>query len=1180
MGVIVKYKMTETYKKHTHREHVLELPDTYIGSVETSDEVRWIYNEAVGKMELKTVKFNPGLYKTFDELIVNARDALVRAQSDSGRTPVKRIDVCASVVEGRFTIVVKNDGDGIPIAKHETEQCYIPELIFGHLLTSSNYDKTEEKLVGGKNGYGAKLANIFASEFRVGVRHPASAQRYEQTWKANMSVCEKPSVRKDTGAKGYVEITYIPDLDRFLHVRDASTGQLHPSMISVLHTRAIELAAIAGKSVKVTWNGEEVKTDSFEKFVKLFLQADAEKTLAYEQCGPRWEVAAVLTRSLFSDDTGTPDDRHSSFVNGINTRKGGKHVETVQRHVLSAVCEAAMKKRKLDLKPGQLKDTVTFFVNATIVNPSFDSQTKETLTTPAAKFGSSLSISNKFTDSLIKAGVLEEAQAILDAKANRDAKKTDGAKKRTIYGLPKLEDALYAGTAKSAECTLILTEGDSAATSAIAGLKVVGRERWGIFPLRGKLLNVKDISRDKFNANEELTAIKKILGLEQGRTYDSMTSLRYGRVLVMSDQDVDGFHIRGLLMNLFHTEWPGLMRIGFLCSLMTPLVKMTRGQEVLSFYNETELEAWRLAVGPDVASRYKSKYYKGLGTSTPAEAREWFQNISDVRYDWDDLTDTTMNLAFNKKLSDERKHWLSTYDPKRSVVPLLDGQGKKCVTYSRFVHDELIHFSNADNIRSLPHVLDGLKPSQRKILFGCFKRNLRGEVRVAQLAGYVSEHAAYHHGEASLNMTITGMAQIFVGANNINLLAPIGQFGSRLMGGKDAASPRYIHTHLERIVDSIFRKEDAPILKHLEDDGDIVEPETYLPIVPLLAINGSVGIGTGFSTDVPPHNPAEIVGLLKDRLSGAKETLEGLTLNPWWIGFRGAIERKADKQWLTKGLYTWQDTTQSVLLTELPVGTWTKDYKTYLDGLVQGVGTDAKEDGKAVLKHFDDLYNDVDVKFTLYLDAAYYTKAKANPEEFEKRFHLTTSWKTTNMCCFDPNMNIVRYDTIGSILETFYTHRLVAYETRRQHQIASLKDTIEELDAKVLFIKAIVEERLKLMNQEDADILSDLQELGLPPRSDRANPGSLAAYEYLLRMRVDRLKKQSVLDAEKELMTVKSELAALEATLATELWIRELDEFLAAWSSTQQHMLAILSASKETPVVKKKLVVKRNNNKV
>jgi DNA topoisomerase II len=1169
--------MTETYKKHTHREHVLELPDTYIGSVETSDEGRWVFDSVEGKMVHRSVRFNPGLYKTFDELIVNARDALVRSQNDSGKTPIKRIDICAAVIEGQFTISVKNDGDGIPIAQHESEKCWIPELIFGHLLTSSNYNKSEEKIVGGKNGYGAKLANIFANEFRVSTREPKSAQRYEQVWRKNMSICDKPSVRKDTASKGYVEITFIPDLSRFLHVCDAS-GNVHPDMISVLHTRVIELAALAGKDVKVTWNNEEIKMDSFEKFVKLFLKADSEKTLAYEKVGPRWEVAAVLTRSLFSDESGTPEDRHISFVNGINTRKGGKHVETVQRHVLGDICEAANKKKKLDLKPGQIKDTITLFVNATIVNPSFDSQTKETLTTPSSKFGSIVSIGSKFIDSLIKAGVLEEAQAILDAKATRDAKKTDGAKKRTIYGLPKLEDALLAGTAKSAECTLILTEGDSAATSAIAGLKVVGRERWGIFPLRGKLLNVKDISREKFNANEELTAIKKILGLEQGRSYNDASSLRYGRILIMSDQDVDGFHIRGLLMNLFHTEWPGLMRIGFLCSLMTPLVKMTRGQEVLSFYNESELEAWRGSVGHDVANRYKSKYYKGLGTSTPAEAREWFQSISDIRYDWDPSTDKTMNLAFNKKLTDERKVWLATYDPKRSVAPLLDTSGKKYVTYSRFVHDELIHFSNADNIRSLPHVIDGLKPSQRKILFGCFKRNLKGEIRVAQLAGYVSEHAAYHHGEASLNQTITGMAQIFVGANNINLLAPIGQFGSRLMGGKDAASPRYIHTHLEHIVDVLFRKEDAPILKHLEDDGDIVEPDNYLPIVPLLAINGSVGIGTGFSTDIPPHNPKEIVDLLKQRLSGHIETLSGLTLNPWWIGFRGSVEKKTEKQWLTKGLYQWQDSTCSVYVSELPVGTWTKDYKVYLDGLVQGIGADAKEDGKPVLKHFDDLYNDVDVKFTLYFEPSYYAKAKVAPEEFEKRFHLTTSWKTTNMCCFDPDMNIIKYDSIGDILEQFFNHRLVAYEKRRQHMIATLKDQIEELDAKVLFISSIVEDKLQIMNQEDGDILADLQELGLPPRSDRANPNTIGAYEYLLRMRIDRLKKQSVLDAEKELASVKKELIVLEKTLASEVWGQELDEFLDVWISTEKHMLAVLSASKEGPVAsKKKVIVKRSS---
>lgn len=1203
--------MAEQQKKLSHLQHVLELPDTYIGSIDTSEESRWVFDAVEKKMTHRKVRFNPGLYKTFDELIVNARDALVRSQTDASRTPIKRIDISAEMKDGELIIAVKNDGDGIPIALHETEKCYIPELIFGHLLTSSNYNKDEEKIVGGKNGQGAKLANIFSRRFKVGIRHPASGQSYEQTWRNNMSVCEKPVVKKDKGTKGFVEITFVPDLDRFHGIRSGSG--IHEDMLAVLQTRAIELAALAGKDVTISWNGETVATNNFEKFVKLFLRADSEKLLAQERSGPRWEVAAILTRCLFSDEAGTPEDRHISFVNGINTRKGGKHVETVQRHVLGDLCEVAAKKKKFDLKPGQIKDTVTLFVNATIVNPSFDSQTKENLTTPAAKFGSAVTISPKFIDSLVKAGVLDEAQAILDAKNARDAKKTDGAKKRTIQGLPKLEDALWAGTARSKECTLILTEGDSAATSAIAGLKVVGRERQGIFPLKGKILNVKDISRDKFNGNEELAAIKKILGLEQGKKYENVDSLRQGRILIMSDQDVDGFHIRGLLMNLFHTEWPNLMRMGFLCSLMTPLVKLTKGSQVLSFQSDAELEAWKESVGAAEASRYKSKYYKGLGTSTPAEAREWFENLSDIRQDWDDATDTTMNLAFNKKLSDDRKTWLASQDPKRSIQPTLDDAGKKRVTQTRFVHDELIHFSNADNLRSLPHILDGLKPSQRKILFGCFKRNLKSEIRVAQLAGYVSEHAAQHHGEASLNQTITSMAQIFVGANNINLLAPIGQFGSRLMGGKDSASPRQIHTHLESIVDAIFRKEDGPILKHLEDDGDIVEPESYLPVVPLLAINGSVGIGTGFSTDIPPHNPSEIVQVLKDRLNGLVEDLKGLTLDPWWIGFRGSVEKKDAKQWVTRGLQEWNDTNSSVRITELPVGVWTKDQKAFLDEMIQGEGPDVKAEAaaeakaaaaatkkrgkkgddassttsdkrskkvKSVLKGFEDLQNDVDVNFVLYLEPDYYKKARASPVDFEKLFHLTSTWKTTNMCCFDPAMNIQRQDSIGDILEEFQTHRLVVQEARRQQQIKELKDQIEELDAKVRFVRAIVEGKLKIVNAEDEVVLAGLRALELPPRSDRSAPDTLGAQEYLLRMRVDRIKKKSVEEAEKDLATAQGKLSELETTTARQMWSRELEEFLVAWKRTEKSMIEFLSASTDVKkgsgaLSKRKVVVKR-----
>lgn len=1165
----VQIRMTETYKKHTHREHVLELPDTYIGSVETSEEPRWVFDAASSKVVHKTIAFNPGLYKTFDELIVNARDALVRS-GEAGRLPIKSIEVSCSVPkDGTFTIVVRNDGDGIPVQLHDAEKCYIPELIFGHLLTSSNYNKDEEKTVGGKNGYGAKLANIFSKRFQVSTRDTRSGQKYTQYWTDNMSKCHKASITKDKATKGFVEITYVPDLARFKGIATADGKDICEGMKEVLHTRVVELAALAGKEVKVSWNGEVIKTNTFEKYVKLFLKTDAEKCLAYEQCGPRWEVAAVLSSSLFSDDTGTPEDRHVSFVNGINTRKGGKHVETVQRHVLSDVCDAA-KKKKMDLKPGQIKDTITLFVSATIVNPSFDSQTKETLTTPTAKFGSSVAIPQSFCDKLVKLGILEEARAILDAKTAKDAKKTDGAKKRTIYGIPKLDDALLAGTAQSSQCTLILTEGDSAAASAIAGLKIVGRQQWGVFPLKGKLLNVKDISRDKFNNNEELTNIKKILGLEQGKAYKDVSSLRYGRIMVMSDQDVDGFHIRGLLMNLFHTEWPGLMKLGFICCLMTPLVKLTRGSEVLCFYSDAELEAWRQTVGADVAARYKSKYYKGLGTSTPAEARQWFEKLSDIQYDWDGETDKTMNLAFNKKMADARKVWLATYNPKKSLTAVADAAGKRRVGYSRFVHDELIHFSNADNIRSLPHVMDGLKPSQRKILFGCFKRNLKAEIRVAQLAGYISEHAAYHHGEASLNQTITGMAQIFVGANNINLLTPAGQFGSRLMGGKDAASPRYIHTHLEGIIDTIFRKEDAPILNHLEDDGDRVEPDTYLPVVPLLAINGSVGIGTGFSTDIPPHNPDEIVDLIVERLNGTKETLAGTELTPWWIGYRGKVSKKAEKQWLTHALYEWQDSTKSVRIKELPVGTWTKDYKAFLDGLVQ-------QNENKVLRNFDDLSNDVDIDFRLYLEPTYYATAKNNLEEFEKKFGLTSSWKTTNMCCFDSRNSIVKYDTVGHILEEFYMNRLVKYEARRQHQIRELKDKLEELNAKWVFVRAIVDGSLKIMNEEDAMVLAGLLKLGLPPRSDRENPQTLGAFEYLLRMRVDRIKKSAVLEAEEDVKATTVQLKHFENTNARALWKDDLVAFQEAWQRHKQTMMGVLTASAEAGAVapKKKMVLRR-----
>ena len=459
--------------------------------------------------------------------------------------------------------------------------------------------------------------------------------------------------------------------------------------------------------------------------------------------------------------------------------------------------------------------------------------------------------------------------------------------------------------------------------------------------------------------------------------------------------------------------------------------------------------------------------------------------------------------------------------------------------------------------------MDGLKPSQRKILFGCFKRGLKAEVRVAQLAGYVSEHAAYHHGEASLTSTIVGMAQTFVGSNNINLLTPVGQFGSRLMGGKDAASARYIHTHMEPIMETLFRKEDQAILNHIDDDGLIVEPETYLPVVPLLAINGCVGIGTGFSTDIPPHNPDEVIALMRERLAGTRETLEGLELKPWWFGFRGPVAKTSDATYVTRGLYTFDDAKRAVTIDELPVGVWTKDYKVFLDEMLTA---EPKEGAKQVLKSFDDLYNDVEVKFVLYLDADYYEDAKADSDEFEKRFKLSSSWKTSNMVCFDSSLQICRYTTIGDLLESYFDPRLGAYETRRHKEMERLAAEVREADAKARFLRAVLEDSMELRRATDQEIVAAMQDHELPPLSAPENPDSVDAYEYLLRMRMDRVKASAVKEQEDAVARAQDLLNKLEATTASELWLEDLQAFEQSW---QKHKVA-RGSEKKTVVIKKK----------
>ena len=1179
----------ENYTKKELEEHILELPDTYIGSIDTATQSRWIFDPAIKRMVWKKIQFCPGFFKIFDEILVNATDHYVKQQErirkkEAGVTPVTQIRIDLSPTQ----ISVSNDGDAISTDTHPEYKIPLPELIFGQCLTSGNYDKAEEKITGGKNGYGAKLTNIFSKEFSVKIVNPVKQTLTTYTWKDNKKVKLPPVTKAMKASEPKTMITYKPDLSRFNWSSESTSGEADVSeipadMLDVLRTRCYE-AAVCVPGCQIYLNGHVLPVPSMAAYMELFTPLDSpslpddikkltpkkrrEALIAYESAGERWEIGAILTSRVYKDDP--PDDRHLSFVNGILTRRGGKHVDYVATHVLKEFCELA-KKKKVEISANLLKDSLTWFIRSVIVNPNFDTQTKECLTTPATKFGSKPKISEKFTESLVKIGLLDEAQHILAARLMKDAKKTDGKKRASVRGIVKLEDALWAGTAKSTECVLILTEGDSAASTAISGLKVVGRERYGVFPLRGKLLNVKDMALAKKNANVELNMIKQILGLSYGQKYTKLEQLRYGRVMIMTDQDVDGSHIKGLLINLFHTEWPELLKMGFLCSLMTPLLKVFRGQQVLAFYSQQEYDKWSAA--NEGGKGWKSKYYKGLGTSTAAEAREYFENMHTADFEWDEGADGSIDMAFNKKRSDDRKDWLATYDSKRVLV--VEKGGSK-IPYTKFINDELIHFSSADNIRSLPSILDGLKPGQRKILWACFKRGLTQEIRVAQLAGYVSETAAYHHGEASLTSTIIGMAQIFVGSNNINLLTPNGQFGTRLMGGKDAASPRYIHTHLEPLLKTIFRKEDEPILQHVDDDGTLVEPETYFTTIPMLLVNGSIGIGTGFSTDILPYNPVDLVAAIKDRLTGIVADVSKRTLTPWWLGFRGPVRQlDGGKGWMTSGIIQWNDELHQVRIKELPVGMWTRDYKEFLESLMMGECTGMDEQGgKLTLKNFEEAYNDVDVDFVLTLTESAYWHFRQTPAfaaEFMTKFKLNSTFRLTNMVAFDSAGKIRRYAGVGEIIEEFIGSRLAAYGRRKIHKLASLRSQLLEAQAKRKFIMAVIDGTLVIGKTEDSVLLAGLQKLDLPALS---KGDGLDGYEYLLRMRIDRLKAAAVLTLEGEIDGLEEDIRLLEATKAENLWLKDLDEFMAVWMPYTE-MRQEINVPADGPVKPKKKVVKR-----
>jgi DNA gyrase/topoisomerase IV subunit B len=1416
------------YKKLSQREHILLRSGMYIGETKKTIEEKWVFDIEKEKIQKKVVEYSPAFLKLFDEILTNATDHSFRDKT------LTQIKININIETGEISVY--NNGEGIPVVIHKEHKIYVPELIFGHLLSGENYNDNTKRIGGGMNGLGATLVNIYSTKFKVETVDANNKLKFEQVFKNNMLEKSEPKITK-TNVKSFTRITYITDFKRFgMNMIDTDT-------LSLLLKRVYDAIVCTDKKIVIYYNDKKINGKGLIDYIKYY---DKESKI-YEQ--------QVLSDNFIWEYIIVPNDTYEqmSFVNGICTTNGGKHVDCIMTQIITNMKKMLESKKKLnDVKQNMIKERIFIFLRATVINPTFNSQTKEVLTTPIKDFGYKIEISEKFITKVWKSEIIEMIEKSYKLKEQVDLEKTSSSntRKNKLY-IPKLEDAHFAGTSKSKLCTLILTEGDSAKTFAMWGRTIIGSDYYGVFSLKGKILNIRDATTSQLLNNEEFNNIKKIIGLQHNKQYTNVNELRYGKVMLLMDADHDGSHIVGLFINALHYYWPELLKLNFIQKLKTPIVKIP--QKNLEFFTEQDYNKWKLQ---NTIKNIKIKYYKGLGTSQKDDAKNIFKRLDELLVNFnynDEKCNQAILLAFSKDKetsANKRKEWLKEYD-KNTYLDL----NEKNICYSDFINKELIHFSNYDNIRSIPQLMDGLKPSQRKILFYMLKNNITKSIKVAQLSGYVSAETSYHHGEASLQQAIISMAQDFIGTNNINLLYPDGNHGcldpytkivvengvkyakdikindkvlgddgnlrtvlqitkgkdtmykiyytkteyyivnsqhiltlkyktksskkfttifdkellkqvkvkniqknsniidikvedylklpqyikmkfknvyynrilewntnlkikippyiyanwlmcrltkskielkcldsyikwkvycddkniqmtkgyvnknifrlsgkwsdvlndmkyltnhynnippeyiytdyemrlefiyglidgrckmknswckidlkqckelyssiikllktlplrykvnvcktkfknynysiwinlnqikknksnilykvqeigygsyvgfeidgnkrfvietsnmkyiithnSRLLGGKDAASPRYIYTYLNEITSKIFDKKDVKLLKNIEDDGIIVEPEYYIPIIPLVLVNGCEGIGTGYSTFIPPCNPKEIVLNIKRKINNEKL----IDLQPYYKNFKGTIVKLDNNKYQIKG--KWTRKMNTIIITELPIGIWLTTYKEMIEKKIKDENASQITDIKNM-----SIDENTNIKIIITFKSSEILDKLEKNNELESLLKLVKTLSTNNMYLFLKS-SLKKYNTLNDIFLDYYELRLEYYRYRKLLIQKELQDELNILQQKLKFITEFINGDIIIIHKEIDEIHTQLHNRKYILFQD--------SYDYLTNMQIKSLTKTKITELTKIVELKTKELEKLQKSTEYELWLNDLD---------------------------------------
>ena len=1064
---------TPEYEKIDQREHVLLRPDTYIGSAKPVKESLFIHKN--GKIIEEEIIHYPGILRLFIEILSNAIDNVIRSRESNVKVTKIKVNFDKTTQE----LSVWNDGVTIPIKIHEETGIYNPELIFGHLLSSSNYDDSKERYSSGRNGLGASLANIFSTSFKIEIVDTFFNKKYIQEWSNNMTTVIKPKITSWSKKTGYTQVSWIVDFERF------GLKGYKRTFKNILERYLYDTSMITG--LPIYFNDELFAKVNILEYGELFVNNE-EDGLLLKSKDTQVSILSSNNKNL----------NFISFVNGIHTSDGGVHVKDWENGIFKELLKKINKQFKSKLTIRDIRPFFFLVVNSTLSQPEFSSQSKTYLAHPSP----TVDVAEKDIKKIMKWSVMEKIQELTEVKDNKTLKKLE--KTRGYVKIPNYDPANFAGTKKSQDCSLILCEGLSAKTYAVTGLQVglfgrKGRDYIGILPLKGKLLNVRNAGNDKIANNKEIQNIIQALGLQIGVDYSQdISKLKYGRVITVCDSDDDGKHIEALVINLFHVLAPSLLkRNDFVYSMITPIAMMTKNNQIQNFYDEVEFVNY---IKTNNTKGWNIKFLKGLGSSSKKDVLETFGQKM-FNFIMDNQAKTTLIKVFDSKNASMRKEWLKTYNP-QTLLPIKDS-----VDITEYIDKFLIRFSIEDLSRSIPNVIDGLKVSQRKCFYGLLKKNLgKGKnIKVAQLAGYIAEQTNYHHGENCLLDTIIKMAQDFVGSNNVPLFYGDGAFGSRGAGGQDAASARYIFTRLSDITRKIFLKNDDELFDYVIEDGDKVEPNYYVPIIPTILLNGSIGIGTGYSTNIPSFKLEDVIDRVERWIN--KEEFKSLT--PYYEGFKGKII-KTSTGIATKGILTKEG--DQIHITELPVGVWTDTFKEKLEDLL-------------LEKKITKLVNHSTEKDVCFIIEG--------PKDCEKLLKMTSPIKI-NLVAFDRNGVIKQYDSIQEMIEEFCEVRLEFYVKRKKELLRSLNHEKMVLSNKHRFLNDVITKKIKLFNEKEEIVIASLDD----EKYDRIDD----KYDYLLNMSARQFTNERMTELENRVNGIIIKIGEIENTTEREMWLSDLNK--------------------------------------